>query len=112
MASVIGAVPIPCSPVVLGDRHLRYTVSPLVMSDEEDIVPQKYEEDDREPRTVTIVKNQHGFGFNVRGQVSEGGQLKSIAGKLYGPMQYISAVMKEGPAAAANINVGDRILEV
>jgi len=25
------------------------------------------------PRTVTIVKTDTGFGFNVRGQVSEGG---------------------------------------
>ena len=72
----------------------------------------KVEEEEREPRYVIVVKNQHGFGFNVRGQVSEGGQLKSIAGQLYAPMQYISAVMKEGPAEAAGLCIGDRILEV
>lgn len=37
--------------------------------------------------TVTIYKNETGFGFNVRGQVSEGGQLKSINGELYAPLQ-------------------------
>ena len=31
-----------------------------------------------EPRTVTLVKTDTGFGFNVRGQVSEGGQLKVV----------------------------------
>ena len=86
------------------------------MSDEEATEAEgttlKFEEDERIPRRVTVVKNQHGFGFNVRGQVSEGGQLKSIAGQLYAPMQYISAVMKEGPAEAAGLSVGDRILEV
>lgn len=71
-----------------------------------------FKEEEREPRYVTVVKNQHGFGFNVRGQVSEGGQLKSIGGQLYAPMQYISAVMKEGPAEATGLKVGDRILEV
>lgn len=32
------------------------------------------------PRVVTIYKTDTGFGFNVRGQVSEGGQLRSING--------------------------------
>ena len=72
----------------------------------------RVEEEGRLPHTVTVVKNQHGFGFNVRGQVSEGGQYKSIGGQLYAPMQYISAVMKEGPAEAAGLKIGDRILEV
>ncbi len=62
--------------------------------------------------TVKVVKNQQGFGFNVRGQVSEGGVLKSIGGELYAPMQYISAVLDTGPAATAGLKVGDRILEV
>ena len=35
------------------------------------------------PRVVGIVKTETGFGFNVRGQVSEGGPLKSIQGQLY-----------------------------
>ena len=72
----------------------------------------KVQEEERKPHYVTVVKNQHGFGFNVRGQVSEGGQFKSIGGELYAPMQYISAVMKEGPAEAAGLCIGDRILEV
>ena len=64
------------------------------------------------PREVKLVKGSHGFGFNIRGQVSEGGQLKSIGGVLYAPMQYISAVLEGGPADEANIKVGDRVLEV
>ena len=51
-----------------------------------------------EPRTVTLVKTDTGFGFNVRGQVNEGGQLKSIGGKLYGPLQHVSAVLTGGAA--------------
>ena len=84
------------------------------MSDEENSEGTTFrvEEEERKPRYVTVVKNQHGFGFNVRGQVSEGGQLKSIGGELYAPMQYISAVMKEGPAEVAGLSIGDRILEV
>ncbi len=64
------------------------------------------------PHAVKVVKNQQGFGFNVRGQVSEGGQMKSIGGELYAPMQYISAVLEGGPAEAAGLKVGDRIVEV
>ena len=41
------------------------------------------------PRVVAIVKNETGFGFNVRGQVSEGGPLRSINGELYAPLQVI-----------------------
>ena len=70
------------------------------------------EEKHRGPHAVKVVKNQHGFGFNVRGQVSEGGQLKSIGGELYAPMQYISAVLEGGPADQVHLKVGDRILEV
>jgi len=39
------------------------------------------------PHIVTIVKTETGFGFNVRGQVSEGGTLRSINGQLYPPLQ-------------------------
>ena len=53
-----------------------------------------------------------GFGFNVRGQVSEGGNLKSINGELYAPLQHISAVLPGGAAETAGIFKGDRILEV
>lgn len=64
------------------------------------------------PRVVTIVKSETGFGFNVRGQVSAGGQLKSINGELYGPMQHVSAVLEGGAAHKAGVCRGDRILEV
>ncbi|XP_065060533.1 sorting nexin-27-like isoform X4 [Rhopilema esculentum] len=65
-----------------------------------------------EPRNVVLKKGDRGFGFNVRGQVSEGGQLKSINGVLYPPLQMISAVLEGGPAEEAGIMIGDRILEV
>ncbi|CAD5122114.1 DgyrCDS10563 [Dimorphilus gyrociliatus] len=64
------------------------------------------------PRIVTIRRSDTGFGFNVRGQVSEGGQLKSINGELYAPLQHVSAVMEGGAADRAGIMKGDRILEV
>ena len=64
------------------------------------------------PRIVTITKTDTGFGFNVRGQVSEGGQLRSIGGELYAPMQHVSAVLEGGAAERAGIRKGDRILEV
>ena len=64
------------------------------------------------PRIVTIYKSETGFGFNVRGQVSEGGQLRSINGELYAPMQHVSAVLEGGAAQKAGIEKGDRILEV
>ena len=63
-------------------------------------------------RTVTIDKTSRGFGFNLRGQVAEGGQLRSIGGELYGPMQHISYVLEGGPADLAGVKEGDRILEV
>lgn len=64
------------------------------------------------PRVVTIYKTDTGFGFNVRGQVSEGGQLRSINGELYAPLQHVSAVLDNGAAEKAGIKKGDRILEV
>lgn len=122
------------------------------------------------PRVVTIHKTETGFGFNVRGQVSEGwslvvvdffllsykpiqtffsciywivlniffnfiqynqifmtnqlcwwfilvlfslgGQLRSINGELYAPLQHVSAVLDRGAAEKAGIKKGDRILEV
>ncbi|KAH7965536.1 hypothetical protein HPB49_008688 [Dermacentor silvarum] len=64
------------------------------------------------PRVVTICKTETGFGFNVRGQVSEGGPLKSINGELYAPLQHVSAVLEGGAAEEAGIRRGDRILEV
>lgn len=64
------------------------------------------------PRVVRIVKSDSGYGFNVRGQVSEGGQLRSINGELYAPLQHVSAVLPGGAADRAGISKGDRILEV
>lgn len=64
------------------------------------------------PRVVHIIKTETGFGFNVRGQVSEGGQLRSINGELYAPMQHVSAVLEGGAAQKAGVRKGDRILEV
>ncbi|GAB6032423.1 Sorting nexin-27 [Chamberlinius hualienensis] len=64
------------------------------------------------PRVVTIYKTETGFGFNVRGQVSEGGQLRSINGELYAPLQHVSAILEGGAAEKASIKKGDRILEV
>ncbi|MGH0189637.1 UNVERIFIED_CONTAM: hypothetical protein FKN15_037119 [Acipenser sinensis] len=63
------------------------------------------------PRLVRIVKSDSGYGFNVRGQVSEGGQLRSINGELYAPLQHVSAVLPGGAADRAGISKGDRILE-
>ena len=53
-----------------------------------------------------------GFGFNVRGQVSEGGTLRSINGHLFAPLQHISAILEGGAAQKAGVFKGDRILEV
>ncbi|EJW77775.1 nucleoside diphosphate kinase, partial [Wuchereria bancrofti] len=53
-----------------------------------------------------------GFGFNVKGQVSEGGQLRSINGELYAPLQHVSAVLRGGAAAKAGLLKGDRILQI
>uniref|UniRef100_A0A7E4UPL1 Sorting nexin-27 n=1 Tax=Panagrellus redivivus TaxID=6233 RepID=A0A7E4UPL1_PANRE len=64
------------------------------------------------PHRVTIVKAESGFGFNVKGQVSEGGQLKSIHGNLYPPLQHVSAVLRGGAAEKAGLLRGDRILAV
>lgn len=64
------------------------------------------------PRVVSIYKSETGFGFNVRGQVSEGGPLRSINGELYAPLQHVSAVLDGGAAEKAGIRKGDRILEV
>lgn len=64
------------------------------------------------PRQIIITKSETGFGFNVRGQVSEGGQLRSINGELYAPLQHVSAVLEGGAAQKAGIRKGDRILEV
>ena len=75
----------------------------------------EHEEDvleSRTPRDVSLVKGSKGFGFNIRGQVSEGGKMRPINGQLYPPLQYISAVVEGGPAAEAEVKPGDRLLAV
>ena len=64
------------------------------------------------PRSIIVGKSSNGFGFNVRGQVFEGGQVKAIHGTLYGPLQHVSAVSTRGSAEKAGLCVGDKILEV
>lgn len=65
------------------------------------------------PRDVYLEKSaKSGFGFNIRGQVNNGGQLKAINGILYGPLQHVSAVTEDGPAEIEGIRQGDRILAV
>ena len=65
------------------------------------------------PRTAVLKKSaESGFGFNIRGQVNDGGQLKAINGVLYAPLQHVSAVTENGPAELAGIRQGDRILSV
>ena len=53
-----------------------------------------------------------GFGFNIRGQICEGGVLRSINGDLYPPLQHVSAVLEGGAAEHAGLLKGDRILAV
>ena len=93
-----------------------------VVVDEEEVEPQQQqqqpEEEDQqqhnnkkkvivrrimEPHVVVIHKTETGFGFNVRGQVSEGGTLKSINGQLYAPLQHVSAVLEGGAAQTAGV---------
>ncbi|OQV24522.1 Sorting nexin-27 [Hypsibius exemplaris] len=64
------------------------------------------------PHTIAITKSETGFGFNVRGQIGEGGPMKSINGELYAPLQHVSAVLEGGAAELAGLRKGDRILEV
>ena len=35
------------------------------------------------PHTIAITKSETGFGFNVRGQIGEGGPMKSINGEVF-----------------------------
>ena len=45
-------------------------------------------------------------------QVNEGGTLKPIKGQLYAPMQYVSAVLENGPAKEGGLRLYDRIMEM
>ncbi|KAL9986983.1 hypothetical protein ACROYT_G001215 [Oculina patagonica] len=80
------------------------------MADEEEAEPRRA--DPYGPRLIELHRGENGFGFNVRGQVSEGGQLRSINGELYAPLQHVSAVLESGPAHRGGVRIGDRILEV
>lgn len=80
------------------------------MADEEEAEPRRA--DPYGPRLIELRRGENGFGFNVRGQVSEGGQLRSINGELYAPLQHVSAVLESGPAHSGGVRIGDRILEV
>ena len=82
------------------------------MADEEEEPTAGSRPDPYGPRVVLLIRGPNGFGFNVRGQVSEGGQLRSINGELYAPLQHVSAVLEDGPAHRGGILIGDRILEV
>ena len=62
--------------------------------------------------SVTIERTAKGFGFNIKGTTQDGGQLNSIGGKLYPPLQYVSAVDTDGAAYEGGLRVHDRILEV
>ncbi|VDN03712.1 unnamed protein product [Thelazia callipaeda] len=81
-------------------------------SSEDYIMITKRQNFNPKPHLVKIVKTDTGFGFNVKGQVSEGGQLRSINGELYAPLQYVSAVLRGSAAANAGLLKGDRILKV
>lgn len=100
------------------DRSARNATSVTMVNNNAARVPQHPPGQDRPdpvgqgPRCVTIYKTETGFGFNVRGQVSEGGQLRSINGELYAPLQHVSAVLPRGAAEKAGVRKGDRILEV
>jgi sorting nexin-27 len=73
---------------------------------------QQNENSKKGKRQVFIQKSETGFGFNVRGQVSEGGPLKIYNGEFYAPLQQVSAVLANGAAEKAGLCKGDRILEV
>lgn len=100
------------------DGSARNTTTVTMVNNNAARVPQHPPGQDRQdpvgqgPRCVTIYKTETGFGFNVRGQVSEGGQLRSINGELYAPLQHVSAVLPRGAAEKAGVRKGDRILEV
>ena len=65
-----------------------------------------------EARTITIKKSSEGFGFNVRGQVVEGGRVRAIHGTLYAPLQNVSAISNQSSAEKAGLRIGDKILRV
>ena len=73
---------------------------------------QRFRTVSRGPRKIFVKKSETGFGFNVRGQVSEGGPLKLVNGEFYAPLQQVSAVLPGGAAEKAGLGRGDRILEV
>eukprot|EP00052_Salpingoeca_macrocollata_P001137 m.24047 g.24047 ORF g.24047 m.24047 type:complete len:585 (-) comp11137_c0_seq1:46-1800(-) len=63
-------------------------------------------------RVIDIHRGSAGYGFNIKGTTQEGGILQAINGKLYAPLQYVSAVDDAGSAYQAGLRRFDRILEV
>ena len=101
----------PLSQLLLaGSKVYCHVITKSNMADEEETEPRRA--DPYGPRLIELYRGENGFGFNVRGQVSEGGQLKSINGELYAPLQHVSAVLESGPAHSGGVRIGDRILEV
>ena len=43
-------------------------------------------------RTVLLERGPTGFGFNLKGTIQFGGPMQAVNGKLYPPLQYVSAV--------------------
>ena len=66
----------------------------------------------RKAHDCVIHRTHQGYGFNIRGQVAAGGVLRPINGELYMPMQYVSALVEDGPGVAAGLRIGDRVLQV
>lgn len=91
-------------------------------NDDNTIIPpsdnnSEYNNDDGDERLKIVVIRRRsegggGFDFNVQGPASEGGRLRFINGRLYGPMQRASAVRPGGAAALAGLRRGDCLLEV
>lgn len=72
----------------------------------------KLSEGSRKAHVCVVERTHQGYGFNIRGQVAAGGVLKPINGELYMPMQYVSALVEDGPGVAGGLKQGDRVLEV
>ncbi|OAF68424.1 hypothetical protein A3Q56_03844 [Intoshia linei] len=61
---------------------------------------------------ITTNAEDNEYGFQINGQTFEGGQLRSVGGILYGPMQTVSSVTKDSLAYKAGLRIGDRIRSV
>lgn len=61
---------------------------------------------------IRCMNHPHLIKIIIKFFASGGGQLKSINGHLYAPLQHVSAILENGAAERAGIRKGDRILEV